>query len=74
MPPQAMGDGVPPAYYGPLWGGGYNLNSLPGGGWGGYPAGYGANCSVPGFISPDCYGVPLRQATAPMNYTQTSVY
>ncbi|HEY9886589.1 MAG TPA: hypothetical protein V6C96_04935 [Vampirovibrionales bacterium] len=24
----------------PIWGGGYNLNSLSAGGWGGYPAGY----------------------------------
>ncbi|MDX1920616.1 MAG: hypothetical protein SFU25_07795 [Candidatus Caenarcaniphilales bacterium] len=27
--------------FNPYWGGGYNLNSLQGGGWGGYPAGYG---------------------------------
>ena len=26
---------------GPFWGGGVNLNSLGGGGWGGFPAGYG---------------------------------
>lgn len=29
------------AGFNPYWGGGYNLNSLQGGGWGGYPAGYG---------------------------------
>lgn len=32
-----------------LWGGGYNLNSLNGGGWGGYPAGYGFGAVGGGF-------------------------
>lgn len=31
----------------PLWGGGYNLNSLSGGGWGGFPAGYGFGPAYP---------------------------
>lgn len=64
MPADAMGFGTPPAYYGPLWGGGYNLNSLAGGGWGGFPAGYGASCSVPGFISPECYGKLVKEQIA----------
>ncbi len=37
----------------PWWGGGYNLNSLSGGGWGGYPAGYGfTNVGGVGFGAP----------------------
>jgi hypothetical protein len=41
------------------WGGGYNTNSLSGGGWGGYPSGYGlyGEASTPGFIIPrECPG------------------
>jgi hypothetical protein len=33
--------GTAPLTPNPVWGGGYNLNSLAGGGWGGYPAGFG---------------------------------
>ncbi|MDJ0624818.1 MAG: hypothetical protein QNJ31_00435 [Candidatus Caenarcaniphilales bacterium] len=47
-----------PALYGTpspfpaFWGGGYNLNSLNGGGWGGYPAGYGVPHFAGGGVSP----------------------
>ncbi len=60
-------------------GGGYNLNSLAGGGWGGYPAGHGwhgygwgfPGYSIPGFIEP--FDRPIAQAccgaqVAPVNY------
>ncbi|MDX1918087.1 MAG: hypothetical protein SFT81_02970 [Candidatus Caenarcaniphilales bacterium] len=48
LPPVASG--VPSNF----WGGGYNLNSLNGGGWGGFPAGYGLYYppSIPGFLAP----------------------
>jgi len=31
----------------PFWGGGYNTNSLAGGGWGGFPSGYGMQSGYP---------------------------
>lgn len=49
-----------PGFYNPainysMWGGGYNLNSLNGGGWGGYPAGFGFGPG--GFIGTPGFGV-----------------
>jgi len=43
--PVAFAPGMPGVN--PLWGGGYNLNSLSGGGWGGFPAGYGFGPAYP---------------------------